>query len=109
MATIKPYKIAIQDHQLDQLKQKLEHATFPDELDDAGWDMGVPLERIKRLAKVWKDDFNWRDQERRLNEELSQFTASVPVSGFGELEVHFVHEKSSRQRDVIPLLFIHGC
>lgn len=53
MASIKPFEIDVPDAQLDQLRQKLEQTTFPDELDGAGWDMGVPLTEIKRLITAW--------------------------------------------------------
>ncbi|OJJ44691.1 hypothetical protein ASPZODRAFT_71096 [Penicilliopsis zonata CBS 506.65] len=107
MAAFKPFQISVSESQLKLLKRKLDEATFPDELDHAGWDMGVPLDEMKRLVKVWREDFDWRDQERKLNEQLAQFTTSVPVSGFGELDLHFVHEKSPTP-GAIPLLFIHG-
>lgn len=108
MSSIKPFNIAVSDEQLKQLHQKLEHATFPDELDNAGWDMGVPLAEMKKLVKTWREDFDWRAQEKKLNEQLNQFTVPVSVDGFGELEIHVVHQRSGKE-SAIPLLFIHGC
>lgn len=106
--TIKPFKIAVPDASLASLREKLASATFPDEVefsDDSAY--GAPLKDIKRLAAYWKDGFDWRAQETKLN-ELPQFTTTVSVDGFEELEIHFVHQKSSRARS-IPLLFCHGC
>lgn len=108
MSSIKPFTIAVPDEHLKQLHQKLEHATFPDELDEAGWDMGVPLAEMKKLIKTWREDFDWRAQEKKLNEQLNQFTVPVSVDGFGELEIHVVHHRSGKQ-SAVPLLFIHGC
>lgn len=108
MSSIKPFNIAVPDEQLKQLHQKLEHATFPDELDEAGWDMGVPLAEMKKLVKTWRDDFDWRSQEKKLNEQLNQLAVPVSVDGFGELEIHVVHHRSGKE-NAIPLLFIHGC
>ncbi|CAG8059702.1 unnamed protein product [Penicillium salamii] len=107
MSSINPYKIAVPDEKLQQLRQKLEHATFPDELDVLGWDMGVPLDEIKRLVTVWRDQFDWRIQEARLNETLNQINVRIAVDGFGDLDVHAVHHKSGNCK-AIPLLFIHG-
>lgn len=107
MASITPFKINIPGSHLQTLHQKLDLATFPDELDAAGWDMGCPLSDIKRLTEFWKDGFNWREKEQQLN-ELPQFTTSVPVSGFGELDIHFIHQRSQTP-GAIPLLFVHGC
>lgn len=107
MAPIIPFKISVPDSALDSLHQKLSAATFPDELDHAEWDMGCPVADMKRLTSFWKDGFSWREKERQLN-ELPQFTTSVPVAGFGELDIHFIHQRSQTP-GAIPLLFIHGC
>ncbi|POR36728.1 Uncharacterized protein TPAR_03081, partial [Tolypocladium paradoxum] len=71
------------------------------------WNCGAPVSDIKRLAAYWRDDFDWRAQEARLN-EIPQFTTTVSVDGFGELSVHLVHQGSSRAGS-IPLFFCHGC
>jgi hypothetical protein len=55
MSTPVPFNINISDDALLRLKKKLELTTFPDELDEAGWDYGTPLADTKRLAFYWKD------------------------------------------------------
>lgn len=52
--SIKPFTIAVPDSKLQILHQKLNLATFPDELDNAEWDLGVPLDEIKRLTSHGK-------------------------------------------------------
>lgn len=106
--SIKPFEIAVPDSALQTLNQKLSLATFPDELDQAGWDMGPPLADVKRLTARWKDGFDWRAKERELNKNLHQYIVPVPVKGFGEVDVHFVHQRSE-VKSAVPLLFIHGC
>ncbi|KAK7427292.1 hypothetical protein QQZ08_006229 [Neonectria magnoliae] len=106
MAT-QPFKINVPDSAISSLKEKLSTATFPSEVgfsDD--WDYGAPRSDVKRLAQYWKDGFDWRAQEAKLN-ELPQFTTKVAVEGFGDLQVHFLHQKSTKP-DSIPLLFCHG-
>jgi hypothetical protein len=66
------------------------------------------LADVKRLVAYWKDQFNWRDHEAQINEELPQFTRDIEVEGFGALNIHYVHKKSS-VATAIPLLFVHGC
>ncbi|KAJ5232332.1 epoxide hydrolase [Penicillium chermesinum] len=107
MADITPFTIAVQEEQLDQLNQKLQLATFPDEIDAVGWDMGVPLADMKRLVTAWRETFDWRAQEKTLNDQLNQYTVPVTVDGFGELDIHVVHHRSGKN-NAIPLLFIHG-
>lgn len=108
MATATPFTIDVPDEHINELRQKLELATFPDELHAAEWDMGVPLDEIKRLVTSWREKFDWRVQEKKLNQQLKQFTLPVSVDGFGELDIHVVHHRAENPR-AIPLLFIHGC
>ncbi|KAH8808731.1 epoxide hydrolase [Xylogone sp. PMI_703] len=105
-STIKPFKIDIPDSKIHRLHQKLDLADYPEELEDVGWNCGPPLSDIKRLANHWRNGFDWRKQEARLN-EMAQFTMDIDVEGFETLNVHFVHEKSVVD-GAIPLLFIHG-
>ncbi|KAG6901841.1 hypothetical protein C0995_007344 [Termitomyces sp. Mi166 len=102
-----PFTIAVSDDQLSLLRQKLALSTFPDELDDAGWDYGVPLAEIKRLVNRWKNGFDWHKQEAALNAELPQFTRDIDVEGYETLNVHYVHKKSE-VKGAIPLLLVHG-
>jgi hypothetical protein len=112
--TFKPFKISIPDSRIQALHQKVEATTFPDEPDhgDADpWSMGVPLADIKRIVSYWKNSFDWRKAEKELNESLPQFVTTVPVAGFGELDIHFVYQtsQSKGRKKAIPLLFLHGC
>ena len=62
---------------------------------------------IKRLTAHWKNGFDWRQQEAKLN-ELPQFKTKVTVDGFDDVDMHFIHQKSGTA-GAIPLLFVHGC
>ena len=107
MATIKPYKISIPEHEIKRLTQKLATTTLPDELEEPGWDDGCPLNDVKRLLTFWKDKYRWKDAEAKIN-RLPQYMTSLPMRDFGRLEVHFVHQQST-VKSAIPLLFCHGC
>ena len=76
------------------------------QLEGAGWDYGAPLADVKRLANYWKDGFDWRAQEAKLN-DLPNFHRPIRADGFPELDIHYVHQKSNSP-DAIPLLFVHG-
>jgi hypothetical protein len=103
-----PYQISVSDSQISDLHQRLGFTRLPDELDEAGWDYGVPLNDIKRLMSHWKDGYNWRKHEAALNSELPQFTMDIAVKDHGSLNIHFIHKKSDRL-GAIPLCFVHGC
>ena len=103
-----PFTINISDESIDLLHKKLALTRLPDEIDDAGWDYGVPLQDIRRLVARWKDGYDWKKHEKILNDELPQFTRDIEFDGFGKLNIHYVHQKSQAE-DAIPLLFVHGC
>ena len=107
MASIAPYTIAVPDSKLQRLRQRLETAEFPDELDEARWDYGAPLADVKRLVAYWKDKYDWKKHEAELNEHPN-FHTEIQADGFEALDVHFVYQKSEVE-NAIPLLFVHGC
>ncbi|KAA1473727.1 alpha/beta-hydrolase [Dentipellis sp. KUC8613] len=106
MSTEQPFQISIPDAALAALKHKLLEARFPDELDAAGWDYGVPLADMKRLVARWADGYDWRAAEARFN-ALPNFTRDIAVKDFGTLNIHYIHQRSTRS-NAIPLLFVHG-
>lgn len=108
-AKVVPYKIEVPEAKIQKLKSRLADAEFPDELDGSGWASGdgVPLADVKRLTTYWRDRFDWRRVESKLN-ALPTYMASIPVTGFDVLEIYFIHVKST-SNNAIPLLFLHGC
>ncbi|KAL8786926.1 MAG: hypothetical protein Q9195_008005 [Heterodermia aff. obscurata] len=103
---MEPYTISVPDEKLTSLAQKLSSTTFPDELDDAGWDYGAPLADVKRLVKHWQENYDWRKQEAEIN-KLPNYRTKIQVDGFETLDIHFVYQKSDIE-GAIPLLFVHG-
>lgn len=61
---------------------------------------------MKRLAEYWKNGFDWRVQETKLNEHPN-YHQRIKVEGFDELDIHYIHQPSDSP-DAIPLLFAHG-
>ncbi|KAJ1331921.1 epoxide hydrolase [Microdochium nivale] len=104
---VRPYKIAVDDTQLADLRDRLALARLPDELDGAGWDLGSPLRDVGQILTYWRDTYDWRVAEDRLNREFPQFVTNIAVDGFDPLDLHFIHQRSPSDK-AIPLLFIHG-
>jgi hypothetical protein len=63
-----PFQVNISDAALADLQARLALTRFPDELDESGWAYGTPLDDVKRLVSRWKDGFDWRAVERKINE-----------------------------------------
>jgi pimeloyl-ACP methyl ester carboxylesterase len=98
---IVPFKVQVPNSVLSDLKQRLAQARFPDELSGAGWNYGADLSYIRQLTAYWRDRYDWRAEERRLN-DLPQFKTKIDG-----LDIHFVHWRSSVP-GAMPLVMIHG-
>ncbi len=95
------FKIRIDDSILEDLRLRLERTRFPDQLDGVGWDYGTDLAYLKELVQYWRTDFDWRKQERRLN-EFPQFTTEIDG-----MNIHFIHARSKHD-NAMPLVLAHG-
>ncbi|MGW6379193.1 epoxide hydrolase family protein [Rhodococcus sp. NPDC055112] len=98
---IRPFRIDIQQADLDDLRDRLTRTRWIDEVPGVGWERGVPTSYLKELAAYWADKFDWRAAESELNEH-PQFTTVIDGQN-----IHFLHIRSARE-DATPLLLIHG-
>jgi microsomal epoxide hydrolase len=98
---ITPYTIRVPDAVLTDLKTRLAMTRFPDEIAGSGWDYGTNLAYLKELVAYWQTRFDWRAQERRLN-QLPQYTTNIDG-----IEIHFVHQRSPVPT-AMPLALTHG-
>ncbi|KAJ9610801.1 hypothetical protein H2200_005578 [Cladophialophora chaetospira] len=110
---IQPYKISVPDSKVDRLKQKLDLYDLPTELsvsESPPWERGPPIADISRLARYWRNGYDWRKHEARLNATLPQFMTTIILENFGTYDIHFVHAKAEgvNEENAIPLLFAHG-
>jgi pimeloyl-ACP methyl ester carboxylesterase len=96
-----PYTIRVPDAALVDLKERLARTRLPDAIDGSGWSYGTDLVYLKELIAYWRDKFDWREQERRLN-GYEQFKTNIDG-----IDVHFVHRRST-QPNALPLLMTHG-
>ena len=96
-----PFKIQVPNAVLSDLKQRLSRARFADELPDTGWDYGTNLAYLKTLVEYWRDKYNWRTQENRLN-SFDQFKTTIDG-----VDIHFIHQRS-KNPNAMPLLLLNG-
>ena len=59
------------------------------------------LAYLKELVQYWRREFDWRKQERKLN-EFPQFTTEI-----GGVDIHFIHVRSKHE-NALPLVLAHG-
>ena len=98
---IVPFRVAIPQAALDDLKLRLRMVRWPDKETVGDWSQGVPLAKARALVDHWRDRYDWRKLEARLNAH-PQFRTRI--DGLG---IHFIHVKS-RHQNALPILLTHG-
>jgi len=98
---VRPFKLSVPESVLEDLRQRLLNVRLPDEPPLAPWSTGTSVAYLKKLLAYWRDGFDWRAQEAKLN-AFRQFT--VPLGG---VDVHFIHEEG-KGPNPMPLLLCHG-
>ena len=101
MTEIEQFRIRVDDSTLEDLRLRLALTRFPDQIEGTSWECGTPIGYVRELVEYWRDEYDWRDQEARLN-QLDHFRTRVDGQS-----IHFVHA-SSPHPDALPLLLIHG-
>lgn len=98
---IERFEIRVDDSVLDDLRNRLASTRLPDQIEGTGWEYGFPVDYLRDLVDYWRDTYDWRTQEARLN-ELPHLRTSID----GE-SIHFIHARSPHA-DAFPLLLMHG-
>lgn len=98
---VEHFRIQIAKEVLDDLKYRLDHVRWPDQLRESGWERGTEKGYLQSLVSYWRDHFDWRAQEQELN-RYSQFHCNVDG-----IDVHFVHERG-KGPNPLPIILTHG-
>ncbi len=98
---IQPYTVCVSPFVIEDLRERLGRARWPDEIAGSGWEYGTNLTYLKELCTHWGHGFDWKEQEELLN-GFHHFHAEVE-----DFDLHFIHEKGKGTRR-IPILLIHG-
>jgi pimeloyl-ACP methyl ester carboxylesterase len=99
--TIERFEIHVDDSVLEDLRDRLARTRFPDQIEGTGWEYGMPIAYLRELVEYWRDTYDWRAQEARLN-QLAHFRTRIDGQS-----IHFVHARSAHA-DALPLLMTHG-
>ena len=104
-AEIKPFKVAVSDADLADLQERLARTRWPDPSPGAPWQHGTDLVYLKGLCEYWRNAYDWRTHEARLN-DFAQFTTDIDADGVTQ-NLHFLHVRSAHA-DALPLIITHG-
>ncbi len=111
---VRPFTIEIPQADIDNLKSRLARTRYADELAPEefagkiegipvppGWEYGVPVGYVRERVERWRDAFDWREHEARLN-DYPQFITTIDG-----MDIHFVHVRSP-EPNATPLILTHG-
>ncbi len=99
--SIERYSLSIPQSDVDDLRSRINTTRWPEALDGAGWERGVPVRYLQDLADYWSGTYDWRSREAELN-AYEQYVAVIDGQ-----PIHFFHIRSP-EPDAIPLLLLHG-
>jgi microsomal epoxide hydrolase len=94
------FRLEIPEEQVRELRERLARTRFPDEPPLEPWSSGTSLAYMRELVQYWRDGFDWRRHEARIN-GFQQHT--VRIRG---IDLHFIHEPG--ESGAMPLLLSHG-
>src|SRR5215217_2467748 len=100
-AAISPFTIETPEADLEDLRARLAATRWPEKETVADDSQGVPLATMRKLARYWATDYDWRRCEAELN-ALPQFITEIDG-----LDIHFIHVRSPHG-DALPLVVNHG-
>ncbi|WP_407070327.1 epoxide hydrolase family protein [Phyllobacterium endophyticum] len=98
---LRPFEINFSDEALADLKRRLSHARLPEEEPVDDFSQGVPLKTVRQVLEHWRDKYDWRKVEARLNAVPNYLTE---IDG---LDIHFIHVRSKHE-DALPIIVTHG-
>src|SRR5690348_1883094 len=94
---VERFRVHVADEVLDDLRARLRHTRWPDQVPGIGWEQGAELDWLRHLVSYWADEFDWRAWETRLN-ALHHLTWQG---------IHFVRQRAISGRGM-PLILTHG-
>jgi pimeloyl-ACP methyl ester carboxylesterase len=98
-----PFTIHVEEEVLADLRARIHQTRWPDQLPGIGWEQGTDLDELRHLLDYWAGAFDWRAQERELN-QFQHFRAELDG-----VHIHFVHARApAGGGQAIPLILTHG-
>lgn len=101
MWPMEPFPIAVPDDILTDLDRRLAATILPGRTPGPEWSRGIPPEVLGALVARWRDGYDWREAERRLN-RFEQSVVTVDAC-----DVHVVVARG-RRPGRLPVVLTHG-
>jgi epoxide hydrolase len=98
---LRPFRISVPDSELADLRDRLERVRWAPEPHGGDQGYGVSRAFVQRLVAHWRERYDWRAWEARINSH-PQFTTAIDGTN-----VHFLHVRSP-EPGALPLVVTHG-
>src|SRR5246127_4575473 len=95
------FRLHIPDAALADLRERLSRTRFPDQAPGAPWAYGTDLNWMGGFVDYWRESFDWRAQEARLN-SFPQYKVRL-----ADIDLHFLRVEGKGPAPC-PLLLSHG-
>ena len=96
-----PFTLHVPQADLDDLQARLSRVRWPDAAPGDPWAYGTSVDYLKSLVGYWREGFDWRAQEAKLN-AYPQFKTALP-----DIDLHWLHVPGKGPNPT-PLLLMHG-
>jgi epoxide hydrolase len=98
------FRINVPQAEVEILRSRLGDIRWPGDItheDGGAWDYGMPQSYLRALVGYWRDGFDWRAAEARIN-GFDHYLLMLD-----DLDTHFIHQRSPHA-GATPLLMVHG-
>ncbi len=101
-----PFRVDVSQDVLDDLRDRLTRARWPEAETVSDWSQGVPLSYLREVCDYWLKGYDWPLRQERLN-RFPQYKATLSGGGDEPLGIHFIHARSP-EPGAHPLILTHG-
>ena len=98
---VEAFKLTVPDTDIADLRERLRRTRFPDQAPAPAWAYGTDLAWMRGLIDYWREKFDWRAQEVRLN-AFPQYKVHLQ-----DIDLHFL-QVEGQGPNPCPLLLSHG-
>ena len=98
---IRPFQVGYPETVLTDLRRRVQATRWPERETVVDTSQGVRLDTMKKLARYWATEYDWRKGEAKLK--------AVPhfITEIDGLDIHFIHLRSKHE-SALPLIVTHG-
>src|SRR5688500_2427712 len=99
--SIRPFRFNASEEALVDLRRRIGATQWPEKETVPDATQGVQLATMRKLARYWTSDYDWRKCEAQLN--------AVPnfITEIDGLDIHFIHVRS-KHPNALPVIITHG-